>query len=249
MSSGGWSAIAVLSAGLLVAGCDSFRSPVTPIVSQSALVEYGQYCGVNEGTRRSALSHARSGFAYIERECGVFFDKLAELSQAGRFSIKALNTTSLGTQTILQAAKVAAQNVTIVGAALTLTEAVFNAFVEQYAFAPYLYKVRELTWQSFDKHQRDNEPTLARLQGAFSADDYCDAFILVQQHADLCTLSRLQMVFDQQVAAATVVVNPKDDAKNLPAGAPKGNPLRLGQARSAPSSGYTPIRSPSFTVR
>jgi hypothetical protein len=93
-----------------------------------------------------------SGFASVENQCGAFFDRLADLTQFWRFSNQTLSASSLAAQSILQAAKAAADSITIVSASITLTQAVFNASVQQYAFSPYLYKIRQLTWQAFDKH-------------------------------------------------------------------------------------------------
>jgi hypothetical protein len=194
--------------------CIGIQDPVTANVDRTALFSYGSYCAVPPDGSRSALSYAETGFGYVEQQCGVFYDNLAALTQSGRFSIKALNSTNLGAQSILQAAKVAASNVTIVGSAFTLTEAVFNAFVEQYAFSPYLYKLRELTWQTFDKHTHDNDVKLKSLDGLTTPDAYCSAYVLVQQHASICTLSYIQMLFDQQVANPTVVVDAGKGSKD-----------------------------------
>jgi hypothetical protein len=198
---------------LLLADCSSVQDPVTAKVDPVTVFQYGAYCSVPPDGTRSALSYAETGFGYVEQQCGIFFDNLAALTQSGRFSIKALNATNLGAQSILQAAKVAASNVTIVSSALTLTEMVFNAFVEQYAFSPYLYKIRELTWQAFDKHTRDNNAKLSALDGISTPDAYCSAYVLVQQHASICTLSYVQMLFDQQVATNTKVVDASDNSK------------------------------------
>jgi hypothetical protein len=238
-------------------GCAALRDPLAINVDSPQVFEFGAYCSAPPTSSRSALSYARTGFGYVEQQCGIFFDKLAELNQAGRFGVKALNATSLGTQSILQAAKVAAEKVTIVASALTLSEAVLNAFVEQYALAPYLYKVRELTWQAFQRHQTENEAILAQLHNNFSADAYCDAFVLVQQHANICTLSHVQMLFDQQVAAATKVVNAEDKARGqavreLPAPMTLREGLRQQRVYSLPKGaprGYVPLISPNYTVQ
>jgi hypothetical protein len=214
------------------------QDPVIADVNRAAVFEYAAYCAVPPDPTRSALSYAQTGFAYVERNCGVFFDKLAELTQAGRFATSALNATNLGAQSILFAARVAAQNVAIVGASVTLTEAIFNAFVQQYAFSPYLYKIRELTWQAFSKHVDENSAALSHLKSGFRPDDYCDAFILIQQHASLCTISNVQMLFDQQVALATKVVRADEKA---------GLKMRF-MARGVPR--YSPILSPpNYTVQ
>jgi hypothetical protein len=148
-----------------------------------------------------------SGFASVENQCGAFFDRLADLTQFWRFSNQTLSASSLAAQSILQAAKAAADSITIVSASITLTQAVFNASVQQYAFSPYLYKIRQLTWQAFDKHGSDNAAALARLKSGFSADDYCGAAILMQQHASICSISSLASLFDQQIAVQTTVVH------------------------------------------
>src|SRR5882762_7340918 len=103
-----------------LAGCSVVQDPVTAKIDQSALFQYGSYCAVPPDASRTALSYAETGFGYVEQQCGVFFDNLAALTQSGRFTIKSLNATNLGAQSILQAAKVAASNVTIVSSALTL---------------------------------------------------------------------------------------------------------------------------------
>jgi len=224
------------------------------IARRNTIFQYASYCAAPPDATRSALSYVETGFGYVEQQCGVFFDNLAALTQSGRFSIKALNATNLGTQSILQAAKVAASNVTIVGSALTLTEAVFNAFVEQYAFSPYLYKIRELTWQAFDKHTRDNDTKLKALNGVGSPDAYCSAYVLVQQHASICTLSYIQMLFDQQIANTTKVVDAGTDSKgtksaNPAVGAARATTFSL--RRNEPSRRLNTIlpASPSYTVQ
>ncbi|CCD96015.1 exported hypothetical protein [Bradyrhizobium sp. ORS 375] len=247
---------AILCAVLLVSGCSSVQDTVTAKIDQEAIFQYGSYCAAPPDARRSALSYAETGFGYVEQQCGVFFDNLAALTQSGRFSIKALNATNLGTQSILQAAKVASSNVTLVGSAITLTEAVFNAFVEQYAFSPYLYKIRELTWQAFDKHSRDNQAKLASLNIAASPDAYCSAYVLVQQHASICTLSYIQMLFDQQVANSTKVVDSNEKAKEKVVPVARGaqpRTLSLAPASAAPRFSPRPPTilpaSPSYSVQ
>ena len=223
------------------------RDPVTAKIDQSAVFQYGSYCAVPSDASRTALSYAETGFGYVEQQCGTFFDNLAALTQSGRFSIKALNATNLGAQSILQAAKVAASNVTIVSSALTLTEAVFNAFVEQYAFSPYLYKIRELTWQAFAKHTIDNDARLKSLNGLTSPDAYCSAYVLVQQHASICTLSNIQMLFDQQIANTTKVVDSGSNTK--PAGTSRAFSFGVNRNRPAPRSISILPASPSYTVQ
>jgi len=237
-----------------VAGCSVVQDPVTAKIDQSAIFQYGSYCAVPPDASRSALSYAETGFGYVEQQCGVFFDNLAALTQSGRFSIKALNATNLGAQSILQAAKVAASNVTIVSSALTLTEAVFNAFVEQYAFSPYLFKIRELTWQAFDKHTVDNDAKLKALNGLTSPDAYCSAYVLVQQHASICTLSYVQMLFDQQVANTTKVVDSGTNSKGTKqasGAAGTSRAVSFGVNRAQPPSRLNSIlpASPSYTVQ
>jgi len=244
---------AMLCIFLLLSGCLSIGDPVSAKIDQGAVFQYGSYCAIPPDGTRSALSYAETGFGYVEQQCGVFFDNLASLTQSGRFSIKALNATNLGAQSILQAAKVAASNVTIVSSALTLTEAVFNSFVEQYAFSPYLYKIRELTWQAFDKHSRDNNLKLESLDGRSTPDAYCSAYVLVQQHASICTLSYVQMLFDQQVATNTNVVHASDKSKekNDNAGSGQSRSFSLRNNRVVGMSRRPSVlpASPSYTVR
>ncbi|MGT2503613.1 hypothetical protein ACVOMS_28050 [Bradyrhizobium guangxiense] len=242
---------AIFCVFFVVAGCSAVQDPVTAKIDQAAVFQYGSYCAVPPDGTRSALSYAETGFGYVEQQCGLFFDNLAALTQSGRFSTKALNATNLGTQSILQAAKVAASNVTIVGSALTLTEAVFNSFVEQYAFSPYLYKIRELTWQAFDKHTHDNNSKLASLNVA-SPDAYCSAYVLVQQHASICTLSYVQMLFDQQVATNTKVVDATDKAKEKKsedAGESRAFSFRTNRVSGFSRRPTVLPASPSYTVR
>jgi hypothetical protein len=235
---------------LCLTGCSIVQDPVTARVDQAAVFQYASYCAAPpDAPARTAVSYAETGVGYVEQQCGVFFDNLAALTQTGRFSVRALNATNLGAQSILQAAKVAASNVTIVGSALTLTEAVFNAFVEQYAFSPYLYKIRELTWQAFEKHKRENDANLRALNGLTSPDAYCSAYVFVQQHASICTISYVQMLFDQQVANATKVV--ESDAKsrnNQSAIAPAGFSRAASDITRNRSRSVFPA-SPSFTVQ
>jgi hypothetical protein len=141
--------------------------------------------------------------------------------------------------------------VTLVGSAITLSEAVFDAFVQQYAFTPYLYKIKELTFQALDKHRQDNRPKLDQLKMGFSSDDYCDAFVLVQQHARICTISSIQALFDQQVARTAVVDKPPGGTRKPPTGT-----ASIGLRSAAPfsprlrgSSGYIPPESPNYIVR
>jgi hypothetical protein len=202
------------------------------------------------------VSYADNGFAYVELQCGVFFDKLAEVTQAGRFAHSAFDASNLGTQSILQAAKVAAQKVTMVGSAITLSEAVFDAFVQQYAFTPYLYKIKELTFQAFDKHRQDNLAKLQQLKTGFSSDDYCDAVVLIQQHARICTISSIQALFDQQVANATTVTTPADKANGTKPGTGAANagtsrrPSAFTPLATPPNSrGYIPLAAPNYTVQ
>jgi hypothetical protein len=233
-------------------GCDTLRDPVSANIGAQTVFENPGYCPAPTDRTRSAVSYADAGFAYVEQQCGVFFDKLAELTQAGRFAHGALDASNLGTQSILQAAKVAAEKVTLVGSAITLTEAVFDAFVQQYAFAPYLYKIKELTFQAMDKHRQDNVAKLAQLKGASSPDDYCDAFVLVQQHARICTISSIQSLFDQQVANATTVTTPADKAKSNKTGNGAGNggaTPAMFTARAVNSRVYIPPAAPNYTVR
>lgn len=238
---------------LLLVDCSAVQDPVTAKIDQAAVFQYASSCAIPPDAKRSALSYVETGFGYVEQQCGVFFDNLAALTQTGRFSIKALNATNLGAQSILQAAKVAASNVAIVSSALTLTETVFNAFVEQYAFSPYLYKIRELTWQAFDKHTRDNSAKLQALSGLGTPDAYCSAYVLVQQHASICTISYLQMLFDQQVANNTKVVQAGTDTQGSKApakplvGAPRANTFTF--HRTAPSRLNILPASPSYTVQ
>jgi hypothetical protein len=233
----------------LVCGCSIVQDPVTTALDRAAVFEYGAYCAVPPDARRSSLSYAETGFGYVEQQCGIFFDSLAALTQTGRFGTKALNATNLGATSILQAAKVAASNVTIVGSAITLTEAVFNAFVEQYAFSPYLYKIRELVWQAFKQHTLDNDAKLRALQS--TPDGYCTAYVLIQQHASICTLSYLQMLFDQQVAITTKVVPSGDGIQK-----PKGQTVSSARELASRPALYSPAPSrsilaapPSYTVR
>jgi hypothetical protein len=237
---------------LFLADCSLIQDPVTAKIDQAAIFQYGAYCAAPPDPSRTALSYAETGFGYVEQQCGVFFDNLSALTQAGRFSVRALNASNLGAQSILQAAKVAASNVTIVSSAITLTETVFNAFVEQYAFSPYLYKIRELTWQALDKHSRDNNAKLATLNVIGSPDAYCSAYVMVQQHASICTLSYIQMLFDQQVANSTKVVDASDKTKTpkTPAATVQSFSLEAPGTRTFPRR-PAPIlpASPSYTVQ
>lgn len=237
----------------ILSGCSVVQDPVTATVDQSAVFQYGSFCSVPPDASRTALSYAETGFGYVEQQCGVFFDNLAALTQTGRFTGKALNATNLGAQSILQAAKVAASNVTIVSSALTLTETVFNAFVEQYAFSPYLYKIRELTWQAFAKHTADNDNKLKALNGQTNPDAYCSAYVLIQQHASICTLSYVQMLFDQQVANNTKVVDSGTTPKAIKTtGGPTPATARafsLGNRNLSPSRSTILPATPSYTVQ
>jgi hypothetical protein len=243
--------ICILLLGLC--GCDSLRGPVTTTISAQTVFENGGYCAVPPDRTRSAVSYADSGFAYIEQNCGLFFDKLAEATQAGRFAHGALDAANLGTQSILQAASVAAQRVTLVGSAITLSEAVFDAFVQQYAFTPYLYKIKELTFQALQKHHDDNLPKLNQLKTGFSPDDYCDAFILVQQHARICTISSIQALFDQQVANQTAVVSASTPGKATTPGtgisSTAAHPTAAFPRAIRGPSGYVSTVSPNYTVK
>jgi hypothetical protein len=244
----------------LLSGCAAMNDTIPAKIDRGAVLEYANYCVRAPDAQMSALSYARAGFAYVEQQCGIAFDKMTELTQFGRFSVKSLNAANLGASSIMQAAGVALQNVTIVSTAITFTEAAFNAFIEQYAFAPYLYKLRELTWQSFDAHRDLNAVSLAQLQSGFTPDDYCTAYILVQAHANVCTISNLQQLFDQQVANATTVVKPVDKAAGNalpPAAALMQNRraatlLRAAQPRmlrdSSGRPAFAPLVSPNFTV-
>jgi hypothetical protein len=233
-----------------LAGCSVVRDPVVAKVDQAALLQYGSYCAVPPDASRTALSYAETGFGYVEQQCGIFFDNLAALTQSGRFATRALDATNLGATSILQAAKVAASNVTIVGSALTLTEAVFNAFVEQYAFSPYLYKIRELTWQALDKHTHDNDAKIRALDGLTTPDAYCSAYVLVQQHASICTLSYIQMLFDQQVANTTKVVDSGTASKaSKPPAQGAGTSRAFSYIRPYSRSNSILPASPSYTVQ
>jgi hypothetical protein len=178
----------------------------------------------------------------------VFFDNLSALTQAGRFSVRALNASNLA-QSILQAAKVAVSNVTIVSSAITVTETVFNAFVEQYAFSPYLFKIRALTWQALDKHSRDNNAKLATLNVIGSPDAYCSAYVLVQQHASICTLSYIQMLFDRRSRKTPRWWTPAT-RRRLPRPRPPSFSLEAPGTRTFPRR-PAPIlpASPSYTVQ
>src|SRR5690349_8804402 len=88
-----------------LSACGTIEDPVVARIDNGQILQYGAYCAAPPDPTRSALSYAETGFGYVEQQCGVFFDKLASLTQTGRFSIKALNATNLGAQSILQAAK------------------------------------------------------------------------------------------------------------------------------------------------
>jgi hypothetical protein len=240
-----------------LAGCSSSMGAVPPVDSEH-LQAYSNYCVIRYDGTRSAESVAASGFANVEQQCGIFFDKLAELTQEGRFASDALIASNLGTQTIMQAAKAAARSVTIVAASYTLSEAVLNAFIKQYAFAPYLYKIRELTWQSFQKHQNDNLTKLAQLKSGNTPDDYCDAAILIQQHANICTISFIQDLLDQQIANSTKVTDPttKADAAAAGSASPVAPPhmrrmlaTPVGARANPAGSEFVPLISPNYSVK
>jgi hypothetical protein len=244
--------VAILSL-FCTAGCSVISPPPVQVPNPANMIAYANYCEIPFDGHRSAGSVAASGFASVEQQCGIFFDKLAELTQTGRFGNKAIEASSLGTQTIMQAAKAAARSVTIVGASYTIAEAVLNAFIEQYAFSPDLYQIRELTLQAFTQHTIDNQVKLISLRSGFTPDDYCDAAILIQQHSSICTVSSIQSLFDQQVAHATFVVDPHDkprvavvEGARLARGASPRAFRLLGSARAQP---FTPMVPPNFTVQ
>jgi hypothetical protein len=225
---------------LLLPSCSILDPTIIQPVNNTTASQYANYCEMNYSGPRSAGSVAVSGFASVEQQCGVFFDKLAELTEFGRFSSQSLSASNLAAQSIMQAAKAAADSVTIVSASITLTQAVFNAFVQQYAFSPYLYKIRQLTWDAFEKHQSDNATKLSQLKGGFLADDYCDAAVLIQQHASVCSISSIQSLFDQQVALPSLV-----SSSGTKQNGPVGKSLH---GLAGPTLGFTPIVSPNFRV-
>jgi hypothetical protein len=242
--------VCVLALTVMLESCAITSPDIIEPVNSTNFAAYANFCEVNYAGARSAESVAVSGFASVEQQCGGFFDKLSQLTEFGRFSSQTLTASNLAAQSILQAARVAAESIVIVSASATLTQAIFNAFVQQYAFSPYLFKIRELTWQAFDKHRTDNVEVLSRLKTGYLPDDYCDAAILIQQHASICTLSSIQGLFDQQVARPAKVIN-AGSANNTP-GQPAAiaEALRARRAFARPSqSGYVPIVAPNFIVK
>jgi hypothetical protein len=240
--------LCVAVSAITIAACDLVHDPIGKI-DNSAVYTYANYC-VSPQTASPATplplhakTYATAGYAYVEQQCGLFFDNLAQLTQAGRFSDKALTAGGLGATAILQAARAAAQSVTIVAASAALTEAVFDAFVEQYAFAPYLYKLKDLTSQAFNKHLDDTQRAIDGLTD--TPDDYCTAYILIQKHASICTISYLQMQFDQQIAKAVPVTTPP---KVGGATGPAPKALLRGAAPGGGGSA-SPLAAPNYTVR
>lgn len=237
-------------ASVALAGCTGLSEPlIQPLDNPENFIRYANYCAIPYDGNRSPQSIAVSGFASVEQQCGNFFDRLAELTQTGRFSHKALEASNLGTQSIMQAAKAAVRSVTIVSASFTLTEAVLNSFIEQYAFSPYLYKIRELTWQAFAKHLINSSAKLSELKNKIGPDEYCDAAILIQQHASICTISSIQGLFDQQVANTTRVVDADERNVRSFAGMRTAASAHMVAPRPARIGGYTPMFAPNYTVR
>jgi hypothetical protein len=235
-------------AAITISACDLVHDPVGKI-DNSAVYTFANACvnplSVTPATPVTPLLHASTyataGYAYVEQQCGVFFDNLAEVTQAGRFGDRALTAGSLGATAILQAAKAAAQSVVIVAASATLTQAVFDSFVEQYAFAPYLYKLKDLTTQAFNQDTKENTSQIATL--ADTPDGYCAAYILIQKHASICTISYLQMQFDSQIAKNNPVGPPK---ATPPGGAPPGRASAVEFRRGGV---ITPSAAPNYIVR
>lgn len=244
--------IAVLGtavAAVLISACDIVHDPVGKI-DNNAVYTYANYCAAPQPASAvplHAVTYANAGYAYVEQQCGLFFDNLAQLTQAGRFTDKALTAGGLGATAILQAAKAAAQSVTIVAASATLTQAVFDAFVEQYAFAPYLYKIKDLTSQAFFQHYKETRDSIALLPD--TPDGYCTAYILVQKHASICTISYLQMQFDSQIAKATVVSSPKTPPGDNGGGGTPAAAAAVGAFPRRGGSGGFPLAAPNYTVR
>jgi hypothetical protein len=228
-----------------ISACDVVRDPIGKL-DNTAINTFANYClnplAVTAGAPTlHAATYTAAGYAYVEQQCGLFFDNLAQVTQAGRFGDRALTAGSLGATAILQAAKAAAQSVVIVAASATLTQAVFDAFVEQYAFAPYLYKLKDLTTQAFNKHLTDTQAAIASLPD--NPDGYCAAYILIQKHASICTISYLQMQFDSQVAKSNPIGAPPSSGSGIPAGAAGVTAVR----RTGPP--ITPFAAPNYTVR
>jgi hypothetical protein len=231
---------------VVISACGIVHDPIGKL-DNNAINTFANYC-VNPLAAASgaptlhAATYVTAGYAYVEQQCGLFFDHLAELTQAGRFGDRALTASSLGAQAILQAAKAAAQSVVIVAASATLTQAVFDSFVEQYAFAPYLYKLKDLTTQAFNQHLTDTQTAIASLPD--TPDGYCAAYILIQKHASICTISYLQMQFDSQVAKANPVGKPTNGGNGNPAGVAGVAAVRRGSGPPANS-----FAAPNYTVR
>jgi hypothetical protein len=229
-------------AAVTMSACSIVHDPIGKL-DNTAVNTFANYClspltANPGGPALHAATYAAAGYAYVEQQCGLFFDNLAQVTQAGRFGDRALTAGSLGATAILQAAKAAAQSVVIVAASATLTQAVFDAFVEQYAFAPYLYKIKDLTTQAFNKHLTDTQAAIGSLPD--TPDGYCAAYILIQKHASICTISYLQMQFDSQVAKVNPVGAPTNGATV--------NPAAVGAVHRT-SPGITPFAAPNYTVR
>lgn len=241
-------AAVTLAISIVLAGCYATPKRYSGVQDDEAIKASLAVCSA-PGVAVNALTFAQRGMANIETECTVFFDSLAKLTQNGRFASKALNSSNLAAPGILKAAKVSADNIAILSGTLTLSQALFNAFVEQYAFSPYLYKIREITFQAMSKYALDNALALAKLEGAYGSDDYCRATIFVQRAATICSISYIQMLFDQQVASPSKIVTA--GSTQTPGSTPSAATGRA--ASDSPflrlPPGYTPLVSPSYTIQ
>ena len=236
-------ALAALS--LQLASCASFDRAGVREPAPSDITAFTNECGAGGNGGISAQDYVLAGYAYVDRACGRFFDAITMLNKEIRFSRRSLGQANLAANAILQAASVAGRTVNIVATGITLTDQVLGNVVEEFAFAPYTFRLKNWVESSSAQHRIATEPQ--RMQLRSDVGGYCTAYGLVRAYASLCSISTMQAWVDQAIANAAPPTASTAPATPTTARTAASLEMGLRQPRAAPAASVPGV-VPTFSI-
>jgi hypothetical protein len=201
-----------------LSGCASLAA-VSPTVNNDDIIATAQMCEAPPNVTINPATFMDIGFTKLDMACRAYFDRLTDITQQTRISRKALGSGNIAALAVMNATNVAAPAITITAAGVLLADQIISEFAETYAYTPYLFKIRQLVADSMsDFKTRSRAAAAAENMSFMSSDNYCKAYQYIVDYASLCTVSSIQLLFDQQIAMPSTTQNGPATKPNLKPG-------------------------------
>ena len=236
----------LVALAVLVGACSLSDNNTAVTVTPESVHAYADYCS-RQPARVTPVGYVAAGFDDVDEQCQTFFDGIVLLQKNARYASSSIATGNSQAAVIMGLVKASAGSIAVVAAGSELARKLVEGYAAEYAFSPYALETRKLAFDAMTAYRNDTG-TISAINALdrSSGDNYCLAQNIVRNYAKICSISGVEALAKQAIAAGSV----KKSGSDAGHGSGTANPPAPASRKLRTRTIYSPLGAglPNYTA-